>query len=134
LLGRAAVFSMQRGIDQFLVLGEGLVADGDAREAARARDPTVRIAVVDSDRVTTAVNHTRLLLAPGAVAARADLRRPARVLHSPDVQAVLDWGWVPLRRVSIRLVPVLPARGHLRPGTGLVSPGLLRQMCHAATV
>ena len=80
----------KRGIDQFLMLGEGLVADGDAHEAARVLDPTVRIAVVDSDPVTTAVNHTRLLLAPSAVAARADLRRPARVLHSPDVHAVLD--------------------------------------------
>jgi hypothetical protein len=64
------VFSMQRGIDQFLVLGEELVADGDAHEAARVLDPTVRIAAVDSDPVTTAVNPTRLLLVPGAVAAR----------------------------------------------------------------
>jgi hypothetical protein len=84
------VFSMQRGIDQFLVLGEGLVADGDAHEAARVLDPRVRIAVVDSDPVTTALNHTRLLLVPGAVAGRADLRRPAQVLQSPDVRAVLD--------------------------------------------
>jgi hypothetical protein len=89
-LGRAVVFSVHRGIDQFLVVGEGLVGDGDAHETARALDPTVRIAVVDDDPVTTAVNHARLLPVPGAVAARADPRRPARVLHSPDVRAVLD--------------------------------------------
>ncbi|MDD7942849.1 SAM-dependent methyltransferase [Actinomycetospora lutea] len=89
-LGRAVVFSLQRGIDQFLVLGEGLVTDGDAHEAARVLNPTVRIAVVDRDPVTTAVNHTCLLLVPGAVAARADLTRPDRVLQLPDVHAVLD--------------------------------------------
>ena len=96
---------MQRGIDQFLVLGEGLVADGDAHDAARVLDLTVPIAVVDPDRVTTAVNHTRLLLAPSAVAARADLRRPARALHSPDVQAVLTPpGDGPARRSPRRAV------------------------------
>lgn len=89
-LARAVLFSMQRGVGQFLVLGEGLVTDGDAHELARLMDPLVRIAVVDSDPVTTALNHARLLLAPGAIATRADLTRPARVLQSPDVAAVLD--------------------------------------------
>jgi hypothetical protein len=39
--------------------------------------------------VVTALNHARLLLVPGAVAVRADVSRLARVLRSPDVQAVL---------------------------------------------
>jgi hypothetical protein len=116
-LGRVVVFSMERGIDQFLVLGEGLVADGDAHEAARVLDPTVRIAVVDSDPVTTALNHTRLLLVPGAVAARADLRRPAHVLQSPDVRAVLD-----LRRpVTVLLGGALAALCDLDDPGGVVA-------------
>jgi S-adenosyl methyltransferase len=116
-LGRAAVFSMQRGIHQFLVLGEGLVADGDVHEAARVLDPTVRIAVVDSDPVTTAVNHTRLLLVPGAVAARADLSRPARVLQLPDVQAVLDLS----RPVAVLLGGALAALSDLDDPCGVVA-------------
>lgn len=116
-LGRAVVFSMQRGIDQLLVLGEGLVADGDAHEAARVLDPTVRIAVVDSDPVTTAVNHTRLLLAPSAVAARADPRRPAQVLHSPDVDAVLDLS----RPVTVLLGGALAALSDLDDPAGVVT-------------
>jgi hypothetical protein len=111
------VFSMQAGIDQFLVLGEGLVADGDAHDAARVLDPTVRVAVVDSDPVTTAVNHTRLLLVPGAVAARADLRRPARVLHSPDVRAVLDLS----RPVTVLLGGALAALSDLDDPIGVVT-------------
>lgn len=116
-LGRAVVFSMQRGIDQFLILGEGLIADGDAHEVARVLDPTVRIAVVDGDPVTTAVNHTRLLLVPSAVAARADLRRPARVLHSPDVQAVLDLS----RPVTVLLGGALAALSDLDDPGGVVT-------------
>ncbi len=108
---------MQRGIDQFLVLGEGLVADGDAHEAARVLDPTVRIAVVESDPVATAVNHTRLLLVPGAVAARADLSRPARVLHSSDVQAVLDLS----RPVTVLLGGALAALSDLDDPCGVVA-------------
>lgn len=116
-LGRAVVISMQRGIDQFLVLGEGFVADGDAHEAARVLDPTVRIAVVDNDPVTTAVNHTRLLLVPGAVAARADLTRPARVLLSPDVQAVLDLS----RPVTVLLGGALATLADLNDPCGFVA-------------
>ncbi|GAA4882701.1 hypothetical protein GCM10023203_38010 [Actinomycetospora straminea] len=61
--------SLQRGIDQSLVPGEGLVADGDAHEVARVLDPAVRIAIVDTDPATTAVNHARLFAVPGAAAA-----------------------------------------------------------------
>lgn len=116
-LGRAVVFSVQRGIDQFLVLGEGLVADGDAHEVARVLDPTVRLVVVDSDPVTTALNHARLLLLPGAVAARADLRRPAGVLHSPDVRAVLDL----CRPVTVLLGGALAALSDLDDPCGVVA-------------
>lgn len=89
-LGRAAVFSMQRGVRQFLILGEGLVTDEHPHAVARALDPTVRIAVIDSDPVTAALNHARLLPVPGSVAARADVTRPNRVLQAPDVEALLD--------------------------------------------
>lgn len=89
-LSRAVVYVMARGVRQFLVLGEGLVTGSDAHDVARMLDPTVRIAVVDSDPVTTAVNHSRLLLVPSAVSTRADLSRPNQVLGSDDVQAVLD--------------------------------------------
>ena len=80
-------------------------------------DPRVRIAVVDSDPVTTALNHTRLLLVPGAAAGRADLRRPAHVLQSPDVRAVLD-----LRRpVTVLLGGALAALCDLDDPGGVVA-------------
>ena len=89
-LARAVVFAMKRGVRQFLVLGEGLITAGGAHDVARVLDPTVRIAVIDSDPVTVAVNHSRLLLEPGTVAGRADLTRPNRVLFCDDVQSLLD--------------------------------------------
>jgi hypothetical protein len=91
------------GIRQFLDIGSGIPTVGNVHEVAQEHAPGSRVVYVDTDPI--AVAHSRLLLAGDdrVTAVRGDLRRPADILHNPDVRAVIDLS----EPVAVMLLAVL---------------------------
>jgi hypothetical protein len=90
--GRAVRHLAEAGVRQFLDIGTGLPAPNNTHEVAQSVDPTARVVYVDNDPLVLV--HARALLR-GAPEGRtayvdADLRRPDRIIQSPEVWATLD--------------------------------------------
>ena len=100
---RAVTWAALHGIGQFVDLGAGLPASPAVHQAARAVQPTARVAYVDTDPVV--LSHARALLATsdGVTAVAADLRDPGAVLADPELCSVID----PARPVCVILGAVL---------------------------
>ncbi len=91
-LGRAVRFLAASGIRQFLDIGSGIPTQGNVHEVAQREAPGSRVVYVDIDPV--AVAHSRALLAGNDAAGviQADLREPAAILGSPQVNGLIDFG------------------------------------------
>lgn len=102
-LHRAVRFLVDAGIRQFLDLGSGIPTEENVHEIAQRIAPDARVAYVDADPV--AVAHSRELLkdVPNTTAVQADLRNVARVLHAPEVSALIDFS----EPVGLLMVAVL---------------------------
>ena len=89
-LRRAVLFMIDAGIQQFLDLGSGIPTVGNVHEIAQEADPACRVLYVDIEPI--AVAHSELLLEgnDNAAAIRADLRKPAKILNSPETRRLLD--------------------------------------------
>jgi SAM-dependent methyltransferase len=103
-LARAVRYlTAERRISQFLDIGPGLPAPGNAHEIAQAIDPHCRVAYVDNDPLVLA--HARVLLASDPKGAcsyiEADLRDPAMIVR--EARRTLDF----TRPVAVLLVAVL---------------------------
>ncbi|MFF0425044.1 SAM-dependent methyltransferase [Streptomyces sp. NPDC004520] len=100
---RAVRHAVDNDVTQFLDIGSGIPTFGNVHEVARAADPTARVVYVDHDPV--AVAHSRAVLDgdDSAAVVAADLRKPADILHSPEVTRLLDLD----RPVALLLVAVL---------------------------
>lgn len=87
------------GVDQFIDLGSGIPTVGNIHELV----PGGKVVYVDNDPV--AVAHSRAILAevPGTAVVAADLRAPADVLATPQVQGLIDFA----RPVAFVLAAVL---------------------------
>ena len=96
------------GLRQFLDLGTGIPTRPNLHEVVQAVAPDARIVYVDNDPIVLA--HARALMIgtpEGRTAyAEADLRDPARVLASPEIEEVLDLG-SPLAVLLIGVIHVL---------------------------
>ncbi|MGH3731078.1 MAG: SAM-dependent methyltransferase [Micromonosporaceae bacterium] len=90
-LRRAVRFLARSGIRQFLDLGSGIPTVGNVHEIAQQAAPGVRVVYVDVDAVAVSHGNTILANNPDAVAVRADLRDPERILHHPQVNQLLDF-------------------------------------------
>ncbi|NKE55866.1 hypothetical protein FXN61_03110 [Lentzea sp. PSKA42] len=90
-LRRAVRHLLERGVRQFLDLGSGIPTVGNVHEIAQGADPTSKIVYVDLDAV--AVAHSRSLLNGNerVNVLQADVRDPAAVLASPEVNDLLDF-------------------------------------------
>ncbi|WP_405860177.1 SAM-dependent methyltransferase [Streptomyces sp. NBC_00090] len=100
---RAVRYAVDNDVNQFLDIGSGIPTFGNVHEVARAADPAARVVYVDHDPV--AVAHSRAVLEgdEAATVVAADLRKPADILHSPEVSRLLDLD----RPVALLLVAVL---------------------------
>jgi hypothetical protein len=90
-LGRVVRFMVsQMGIRQFLDLGSGLPTQGNVHQIAHRVDPSVRVVYVDNDAMVLA--HARALLADDKTTTvlTADIRDPAALLESAEVNALID--------------------------------------------
>jgi hypothetical protein len=87
-LRRAVTMLAAEGVRQFIDLGSGIPTVGNVHELV----PGGKVVYVDHDPV--AVAHSRAILAdvPGTAVVAADLRSPADVLATPQVQGLLDFG------------------------------------------
>ena len=102
-LGRAVRFLVEAGVRQFLDLGSGIPTQGNVHEVAQAAAPDARVVYVDND--PAAVAHSASLLADnaGADVVSADIRRPAEVLASPHVRALIDFD----QPVAVLMITIL---------------------------
>ena len=89
-LRRAVRYLASAGVRQFLDLGSGIPTVGNVHEVARQSAPGSRVVYVDLDPV--AVAHSRSLLAGDTrvTVLQADIRDPATVLESSEVNDLLN--------------------------------------------
>jgi hypothetical protein len=89
-VARAVGYVAGQGVTQFIDVGSGMPASPATHESAGLANPDSRVAYVDNDPVVIA--HTAALLAyPGRVGAvPGDVRRPADILASPPLTALID--------------------------------------------
>ncbi len=90
-LRRSVRHLLDRGVRQFLDLGSGIPTVGNVHEIAQGTDVTAKVVYVDIDPV--AVAHSRSLLNGNERVSvlQADVRDPAFVLASPEVNDLLDF-------------------------------------------
>jgi SAM-dependent methyltransferase len=102
-LGRAVRYLAQAGIGQFLDIGTGLPAAGNAHEVAQQVAPGARTVYVDNDPLVLAYGRALLTSAAGGAVAcvDADLRDPADILAG--AAATLDLS----RPVAVTMLAVL---------------------------
>jgi len=102
-LRRAVRYLSGQGVRQFIDLGSGIPTAGNVHEIVQVTAPGSRVVYVDNDPV--AVAHSRAILdgVPNAAVVAADLRRPAEVLASPALRAVVDFR----EPVAVMMVAVL---------------------------
>jgi hypothetical protein len=102
-LRRAVEFLVDAGVRQFLDIGSGVPTVGHVHEIAQAKAAESRIVFVDIDPV--AVAHSRLILDGDDRTAvlQEDVRRPERLLQSPEVRGLLDFE----QPVAVLLVALL---------------------------
>lgn len=132
-LRRAVEFLVAAGIRQFLDIGSGIPTVGHVHEVAQGLAPESRVVFVDVDAV--AVAHSRAILAGNELTAvvHEDVRRPERVLNSPEVSRLLDLD----EPVAVLMVAVLhflsdeddPA-GVVARLTGPLAPGSYLALSH----
>ncbi|BCB83970.1 SAM-dependent methyltransferase [Phytohabitans suffuscus] len=102
-LRRSVRFLVEAGVRQFLDIGSGIPTVGNVHEIAQAMAPESTVVYVDIDPV--AVGHSREILDGNerALAIRADIRDPDRILDHPDVLKLIDFG----QPVALMIVAVL---------------------------
>lgn len=102
-LRRATLHMLDKGIDQFLDLGSGLLSFGPVHEIAHGVNPECRVVYVDNDPVVTANVELRIGDDPRIGVVHSDLRDVCQVLGHPTTRCVLD----PHRPVGMFAVAVL---------------------------
>ncbi|MEV6240026.1 SAM-dependent methyltransferase [Lentzea sp. NPDC051838] len=133
-LRRAVRYLLGRGVRQFLDLGSGIPTVGNVHEIAQAVDPATRVVYVDLDPV--AVAHSRSLLDgnPRVSVLQADVRDPAAVLASPEVNDLLDFDR-PIAVLMIALLHFVPddddPLGILAGYRDRLAPGSFLALSHA---
>lgn len=100
---RAVRYAVDSGITQFLDIGSGIPTFGNVHEVAQAAAPEARVVYVDNDPVAVAHSQAVLEGTERTRIAAADLREPATILNSPQVQDLLDLD----RPVALLLIAVL---------------------------
>jgi hypothetical protein len=102
-LVRAVRFLAGRGVRQFIDLGTGIPTSPNVHEVARQIVPGARVVYVDNDPVVT--SHSRALRATGdgVIAIEGDIREPGKILASPDLTALIDFG----QPVAVLMIAVL---------------------------
>ncbi|OEU92246.1 hypothetical protein DB35_07565 [Streptomyces abyssalis] len=100
---RAIRYATGEGVTQFLDIGSGIPTFGNVHEVAQSADSSARVVYVDNDPV--AVAHSRAVLEgnEGADVVSADFRSPQDILHSAEVERLLDFQ----RPVALLLVALL---------------------------
>ncbi|MDT0390101.1 SAM-dependent methyltransferase [Streptomyces dubilierae] len=132
---RAVRYAAGEGIGQFLDIGSGIPTFGNVHEVAQAARPGARVVYVDHDPV--AVAHSEAVLAGNEDAAvvAADLRKPADILSSPEVERLIDLN----QPVALFLVAILhfvededDPYGAVAELSAALAPGSLLVLTHAS--
>jgi hypothetical protein len=91
-LGRALRFlAGEAGVRQFLDIGTGLPAAGNAHEVAQSYDSAARVVYADCDPMVVLHANALLTDAPDIAVINGDLRYPRDLLTSPGVRALINF-------------------------------------------
>jgi S-adenosyl methyltransferase len=90
-LQRAVRYLAAAGIDQFIDLGAGLLAQGNVHEIARQVSPGARVVYVDNDPIVLAYGRGLLADSPNTAVLTADMREPSGIIASPDLRSLIDF-------------------------------------------
>lgn len=87
---RVVRYLVGEGIRQIVDIGTGLPTQGCVHECAHTVAPDTRVVYVDYDPMVIA--HAQALLAPDdrTTVVRADLREPCQIIHSPELNRLID--------------------------------------------
>jgi S-adenosyl methyltransferase len=100
---RAIRYAVGEGVTQFLDIGSGIPTFGNVHEVALGLAPQARVVYVDNDPVAVAHSQAVLQGKEGTGVVSADFRSPQDILHSGEVERLLD-----LRRpVALMLIALL---------------------------
>lgn len=102
-LRRALYFCAAAGIRQFLDVGSGIPARGNAYEVVRRIAPDARVMYVNTDPVPVPRRHTTVTGDDRVGVVQADIRQTDLVIDHPDVRRLLDFDGP----VAVLLVAVL---------------------------
>jgi hypothetical protein len=78
------------GVRQFVDLGSGLPTRSNVHEVAQRGAPDARVVYVDNDPVVASHGQALLAFRDRVIMVHADLRKPASIMHHPDVLGLLD--------------------------------------------
>jgi hypothetical protein len=109
----------EAGIRQYLDIGTGLPTANNTHEIAQAIAPQSRIVYVDNDPIVLVHAKALMTSAPEGATAYidADLRDPDRILHDPQLNAVLDLS----QPVGLLLIAILQFIGDADDPYGIVA-------------
>jgi len=91
-LGRVVTYlAAECGVTQFLDIGSGLPTQDNVHQVAQRQAPGARVVYVDNDPIVLV--HSRALLKAGGTTGfvRGDLREPAAILASSEVERMIDF-------------------------------------------
>lgn len=135
-LTRAVRLFAESGIRQFIDLGTGIPTSPSVHEVARGVDPAARVVYVDNDPVVVAHNHALLATDDGVITIEADIRKPASILDSPQLQSLIDFD----EPVGVLFIAVLHLVASTEDAPGVVAafrdrmaPGSYIALCQFAT-
>jgi len=109
------VLGGELGISQFLDIGTGLPTADNTHQVAQRLNPAARVAYVDNDPMVMA--HARALLTSTPEGRTCyieeDLRRPHKILTSPELRATLDFD-APVALMLIAVLDFIPDHAESR--------------------
>jgi len=130
---RAVLAMADQGIRQFIDLGTGIPTSPSVHELAQAIHPNSSVLYVDNDAVVAAHNRALLATNESVKAIQADIREPDSILHSPELQDLIDFS----QPVGLLFVAVLhfirnseDPLGIVRTFTSRMAPGSYLALSH----
>jgi hypothetical protein len=102
-LHRAVRTVVEGGIRQILDVGTGIPTSPNTHEVARQVAADTRVVYVDNDPIVATHAGAKLTNTRGTGFALGDVREPAKLLESPEVRRLIDFG----QPVALLLVAVL---------------------------
>jgi hypothetical protein len=136
-LKRVVEYVSGQGVRQFIDLGTGIPTSPNVHEIARQVNPDAKVVYVDNDPLVKVHNDALLATDPGVITLEADIRDPAAVLDSAEVQGLIDFA----EPIALLMITVLHFVSDEENPTGLIGafydlmvPGSFLAISHSSSL